>query len=149
MARRAKAQRQIYYGASLARSLRRRRRKTFLPEVLALRARNPCVFARLRFLGCHVRFMRSTILIIPTKTTRKYFRCHGENLAQHMFDQKRHNVVVIQVKIPQTSRSVAGHRKRFLHPHHYPHFMNSPESKASPFLTKYRAYNVRTRLRNL
>src|SRR3989344_1037542 len=61
------------YTVSFARPLRRRRIKTFLPEVLAERARKPCVRTRFRFFGCQFRFvdMSPTILIFPTNTTQK------------------------------------------------------------------------------
>lgn len=48
---------QTIYTESFARPLRRRRIKTFFPEVLAERARKPCVRARLRFFGCQFRFV--------------------------------------------------------------------------------------------
>src|SRR3989344_1381968 len=61
------------YTVNFSRPFRRRRIKTFLPEVLAERTRKPCVRARLRFFGCQFRFvdMPTTILIFPSNTTRK------------------------------------------------------------------------------
>jgi len=41
-----------------ARPLRRRRTRTLAPVLVALRTKKPWVFARLRFLGWYVRFMR-------------------------------------------------------------------------------------------
>ena len=51
----------ILYTERRARPFRRLRRKRLRPEALEDRVRNPCVFARLRFLGCHVRFMRDIV----------------------------------------------------------------------------------------
>ena len=51
----------IAYAESFARPFRRRRMRRRRPVVLFERTRNPCVRARFRFFGCHVRFIRGIV----------------------------------------------------------------------------------------
>lgn len=64
-ARKAVLRRHSAYAERRARPLRRRRARTLRPVGVAARERYPCVRARLRFFGCHVRFIRGTIQPFP------------------------------------------------------------------------------------
>src|SRR3989344_3231677 len=82
--------------------LRRLRRNTLRPEALLVRARNPCVLARLRFLGCHVRFIRTLYSFFQSTQPRKHSRYLAENLAQHICEPPLHTIVVNHTKKSRT-----------------------------------------------